>query len=74
MSKVKRFILILFFMCIVNDICVYTTQISLKGDQVVSFSFFTTQFESGLLIVNGSLTFLGIVSFISFIKYFFSDN
>lgn len=74
MSKVKRFILILFFMCCVNDLCVYTQQMALSNNNVTDFTAFTTRFTSGLVIVNAGFTFLSIVSFIAFLKYFFSDN
>jgi hypothetical protein len=47
---------------------------ALNDNNVTGFTAFTTRFTSGLVIVNAGFTFLSIVSFIAFLKYFFSDN
>jgi len=61
-------------MCVINDICGYTQELALSNHSIQSFALFTTTFSQGFVMVNAGFTFIGIVSLITFIRYFFSEN
>ncbi len=72
LNKTKRFILALFMVFFINDICQYIRVLLNKGE-FLSFSLFYTK-TSNTLILNVSIIYLVVVSLITFFKYFFKDN
>lgn len=74
MTQVKRFILIIFILCLVDDICVYINSLFIKKDKITEFYLVVTKFDNGNVVLSLAFSFLIIVSLITFFKYFFSKN
>ncbi len=74
MTQVKRFILIIFILCLVDDICVYVNSLLIEKDKIASFYLIVSKFDNGNVVLSLAFSFLIIVSLITFFKYFFSKN
>ncbi len=74
MTQVKRFILIIFILCLVDDICVYLNSLLIEKDKITDFYLIVSKFDNGNIVLSLAFSFLIIVSLITFFKYFFSKN
>ncbi len=74
MTKRKKFLLIIFIIFVVNDICTYVRDLVLFNQDIADITFFETILSSGEKIYNLSLIFLGVVSLLCFINYFFKND
>ncbi len=74
MTKLKRFILIIFILCLTDDICVYINSLFIEKDKVSKFYGIITKFDNGNVILSLSLSFLILVSLITFFIYFFKND
>lgn len=74
MTKLKRFILIIFILCLTDDICVYINSLLIEKDKISKFYGIITKFDNGNVILSLSLSFLILVSLITFFIYFFKND
>lgn len=74
MTQVKRFILIIFILCLVDDICVYINSLFIEKDKLTSFYLIVAKFDNGNVVLSLALSFLILVSLITFFKYFFTNS
>lgn len=72
LNKTKRFILALFMVFLINDICQYI-RVLMNNDDFLSIGLFYTK-TNNALIFNVSIIYLIVVSLITFFKYFFKEN
>lgn len=74
MTQVKRFILIIFILCLVDDICVYINSLFIEKGKLTSFYLIVAKFDNGNVVLSLAFSFLILVSLITFFKYFFSKS
>ncbi len=73
MTMIKRFILIMLIMLIVNDLCITTRMIGINHLVITSVEPFRTYYSDGSVTYTLSSIYLVIISLITFFKYYFED-
>lgn len=74
MSQIKRFILIVFLLCLVDDICIFIEYLGIRGLSITNFYLIFDVLSDGTHIVSLSIVFLLLTSVITFLTFFFSKD
>lgn len=74
MGKLKKLFLVVLLTLIINDVCLYIRHfIYEKPKRIISFDLVVTRFDHGF-IINYSIVFIFVVSFLYFIVNFFKSE
>ncbi len=73
MTKTKRFILIIFIMLIVNDLCIVTRMIGINNHEVLTVEPFRIIYKGGYVSYTLASIYIVVVSLITFVKYYLED-
>jgi len=73
-TKIKRFLLIIFLILIVNDLCQYTRHINLEGLNLVRFDVFYATLSSGIRVYNFATIFVVVCALINLTKFYISED
>ena len=74
MSQIKRFILIVFLLCLVDDICIFIEYLGIRGLSITNFYLIFDVLSDDTHIVSLSIVFLLLTSVITFLTFFFSKD
>ena len=74
LNKFKRFLLIVFILFIINDICSYIRQFNINALDANSYSLFYTILSNGSRVYNTSVIYFISISIITFIRYFLKSD